>query len=623
MVNDMMGVVRLSQTHYDKLKKDGELVVGEDIYKYDPNTTIYITPDTTQEQIDAILERLNGIDRSKMYVDYHTMIESINQLDNLSLIIGQNIYLVTTGVPDLWVAAIEDESVEFDYTSDDEIVNNLEANGVIQVGYYKLGMLETQKADLTNCVKKTDYATYSTPGISRPTNGLEITGSDKDGIGILKATESQIDEGIDNYNPIVSSSVDYAVKKGLTKNAIEWTDAEKNTARQLLGAISDSDFGSDTKGGIFKLGSGLGVWSNTGNQLHTVKATEDDINSKTHNYKVIVPSNLDLAVKKGLIDNKEVWTEEEKTAARSLFGSVSQQDVDDKIADLVGTDAETLETLKELSATIEENSDIVESLNSAIGSKASLESVDLLTERVSEIEQNADGRQIELRATSLYIQWKYVADETWNDLIALSELKGAKGDKGNPGETGNGVAYIKRNSGLLDKATLQGFVGTTRTFSNTSDFNGKVGDFVYLPFSVSDEGGSIGYIILQVSEFTSTSVTGKCMLFIYAPQGAKGDMGDTPDLSGYLPKTGGIMEGDINLSTNRGFNATTTSGNVYDIFRVDSANRRMTVGGSYPALELKGLNARPTYNGSDVALSSDIPKFEYDETTKTLNIITG
>ena len=49
----------------------------------------------------------------------------------------------------------------------------------------------------------------------------------------------------------------------------------------------------------------------------------------------------------------------------------------------------------------------------------------------------------------------------------------------------------------------------------------------------------------------------------------------------------------------------------------------MTVGGSYPALELKGLNARPTYNGSDVALSSDIPKFEYDETTKTLNIITG
>lgn len=94
------------------------------------------------------------------------------------------------------------------------------------------------------------------------------------------------------------------------------------------------------------------------------------------------------------------------------------------------------------------------------------------------------------------------------------------------GESGNGVAYIQRNTGLLNKETLQGFIGTTRTFGNISGFNGKVGDFVYIPFSISDEGGSIGNIILKVTDFTSTSVTGKCMQFIYAPQGEKGDKGD-------------------------------------------------------------------------------------------------
>lgn len=77
-------------------------------------------------------------------------------------------------------------------------------------------------------------------------------------------------------------------------------------------------------------------------------------------------------------------------------------------------------------------------------------------------------------------------------------------------------------------------------------------------------------------------------------------------LADYLPLAGGTMQGDINLYTNRGFSATTTSGNPYDIFRVDSANRKMTVGGTYPALELKGLNERPTYNGNDVALLSDV-----------------
>ena len=78
------------------------------------------------------------------------------------------------------------------------------------------------------------------------------------------------------------------------------------------------------------------------------------------------------------------------------------------------------------------------------------------------------------------------------------------------------------------------------------------------------------------------------------------------DLSGYLPLSGGIMTGDINLGTNKGFTGTTASGNNFDIFRVLNSTR-LQVGGTYPALELKGKNERPTYNGNDMALLSDIP----------------
>ena len=49
----------------------------------------------------------------------------------------------------------------------------------------------------------------------------------------------------------------------------------------------------------------------------------------------------------------------------------------------------------------------------------------------------ADGKQIELRVYNGFVQWKYIDDSVWNNLIALSELKGEKGDKGDTGDKGD------------------------------------------------------------------------------------------------------------------------------------------------------------------------------------------
>ena len=48
-----------------------------------------------------------------------------------------------------------------------------------------------------------------------------------------------------------------------------------------------------------------------------------------------------------------------------------------------------------------------------------------------------DGREIELQNNGTYIQWRYVGDEEWINLVSLSDLKGENGITPHIGENGN------------------------------------------------------------------------------------------------------------------------------------------------------------------------------------------
>ena len=83
----------------------------------------------------------------------------------------------------------------------------------------------------------------------------------------------------------------------------------------------------------------------------------------------------------------------------------------------------------------------------------------------------------------------------------------------------------------------------------------------------------------------------------------------------YLPLSGGAMTGAIDVSgtsqvldfgVSGYFRGLTASGNRFDMFSLVNSTT-LNVGGTYPALVLKGKNDRPTYNGSDMALVSDVP----------------
>jgi hypothetical protein len=48
-----------------------------------------------------------------------------------------------------------------------------------------------------------------------------------------------------------------------------------------------------------------------------------------------------------------------------------------------------------------------------------------------------DGREIELQVTATHIQWRYVGSATWTNLVALSVITGPAGDDGAPGAPGS------------------------------------------------------------------------------------------------------------------------------------------------------------------------------------------
>lgn len=93
-------------------------------------------------------------------------------------------------------------------------------------------------------------------------------------------------------------------------------------------------------------------------------------------------------------------------------------------------------------------------------------------------------------------------------------------------------------------------------------------------------------------------------------------------LLNYLPLAGGTMRGDINLGTNHGLMGTTSSGGVFDILRLQDSTK-LQIGGTYPELLLKGKNAKPTYNGSEMALMSDVNKKADDYSIEMYNGTSG
>lgn len=77
----------------------------------------------------------------------------------------------------------------------------------------------------------------------------------------------------------------------------------------------------------------------------------------------------------------------------------------------------------------------------------------------------ADAREIEMRKSETAIQWRYVGDEAWKDLVDLADLKGDQGQQGPQGEVGpqgpQGVQGEKGENGATGPQGPKGDTGAT------------------------------------------------------------------------------------------------------------------------------------------------------------------
>ena len=105
-------------------------------------------------ELDIVKDIALGAEIPTSYNSYAQMVETLNALPKDFFKSGQDINIVTVGVPDVWVAFIEDEHEPYTYVDDETIVQTISEVGTIKIGYYVLGQRETKTVRTDDLAKK-------------------------------------------------------------------------------------------------------------------------------------------------------------------------------------------------------------------------------------------------------------------------------------------------------------------------------------------------------------------------------------------------------------------------------------------------------------------------------------
>ncbi len=229
-------------TEADKQEIAGAVVESEEIQEVE---------NTAAEALEraAVAEELaKGMNTAKGFDSYAAMIEELNDAPADAFKVGTSFYIITLGVPDLWVSGIEETNEPYTYVDDVTVVATLQSVGFVRVGHYRLSMLETLKQDLTNYVKNTDYATGAKGGVIKTVTSFGHA-VNRDGFLIHQApTKDIVDAKSHSQIPLTPHLLDYAVKVGLTTNTEALTAEEQAAAQSWLGGSMIKTIAADENG---------------------------------------------------------------------------------------------------------------------------------------------------------------------------------------------------------------------------------------------------------------------------------------------------------------------------------------------------------------------------------------
>lgn len=122
-------------------------------------TTIQNTANTANSTANTAVSLAKLANQAKSYPTYQAFINYLNTAEKTEFIPGQSFMIQTKLIPDLWVYSVENTSVQYTYTTDEDFITYTNQATGGQVGYYKLAQLETQKVDLANYYTNTQTDT--------------------------------------------------------------------------------------------------------------------------------------------------------------------------------------------------------------------------------------------------------------------------------------------------------------------------------------------------------------------------------------------------------------------------------------------------------------------------------
>lgn len=169
-------------------------------------------------------EGLAGKSQSKTYNNYQAFVTAVNAMNNTALKVGDNVFIVTQDVPDMWVSAVNSSSATYTYSSDSATVTALGSANGLTVGYYVFRELETEKVDLSTYQTKTDNS---------------LTTADKTVVGAINEVKNTADSAASKATTNATEIAN--IKNGTTKvKKAETADNATNVTTNINGkAITD------------------------------------------------------------------------------------------------------------------------------------------------------------------------------------------------------------------------------------------------------------------------------------------------------------------------------------------------------------------------------------------------
>lgn len=125
-----------------------------------------------------------------------------------------------------------------------------------------------------------------------------------------------------------------------------------------------------------------------------------------------------------------------------------------------------------------------------------------------------DGRPIELRLSKTHVQWRYIGEIIWKDLIKIESLRGPQGPRGDRGERGErGERGLQGYAGGPGQRGPQGFTGATGPpgppgTGSVESVNGYTGVVVLDATDVgADPNGSASTALTDANNYTDTQIS--------------------------------------------------------------------------------------------------------------------